>query len=184
MKKMKKKVVLSLVGITMIVLMISPVFGCDCGCTCPEKGKITGGGQGEVAGADMVPAGSFGFNVMWYSRDPRPKGHLNYVDHTLGIDRHIQIYEMRYLEVWELNPGNKPWPRLRGVFGGYATVDGEEGYWVDVYIKDVKEPGNNDDGFQITVYRSSASNLRDEEIYYMHSFPILTGNIQIHKPPK
>jgi hypothetical protein len=175
----------------MIVLMIAPVFA-ECGCEdpcqpppcpppcVPETGKITGGGQGDVAGADgMVPAGSFGFNVMWFSRDEYPKGELNYVDHIIGM--HVHIHDMEYLSVWEDNPGNKPWPMLMGEFGGPCTIEMDgvisEGY-CDVYIEDVKEPGKDDDAFLIWVSGSGGF------MYTGGSDPILVGNIQIHKPPK
>jgi hypothetical protein len=115
---------------------------------------------------------------MWFSRDPSPKGELDYVDHITGM--HVHIHELTYLEVWEDLPGNKPWPLMKARFGGFCTIDGEERgagapYYADVYVEDHGEPGT-DDRFYIrlsTGYEGGS-----------YTGPMLVGNIQIHKPPK
>ncbi|MHA2408296.1 MAG: post-COAP-1 domain-containing protein [Candidatus Ranarchaeia archaeon] len=167
-----KKVALSLAAATLIVLMISSVFACEP----PERGKITGGGHGDI-GSCGIPGGSFGFNVMWFSKDPAPKGELEYVDHTTGMNVHA--HEMWTLEVWEVLEGNKPWPRKRATFSGPCTVNGDDGYVFTVYAEDNGEPGKNDI-FHIVIDDAAGT-------YYVGgslSDPILCGNIQIHKPPK
>ncbi|MFX1495579.1 MAG: post-COAP-1 domain-containing protein [Promethearchaeota archaeon] len=164
----KNRISLSLIGLTLMVLMVSSVFACEP----PETGKITGGGHGKI-GENGIPGGSFGFNVMWFSKDPAPKGELEYVDHDTGMNVHAHSIE--YLEVWEELIGNKPWPLRKGIFGGPCTIDGESGFTFDVYIEDNGEPGKND-VFKITL---STGYIGGSDIE-----PILCGNIQIHKPPK
>jgi len=136
-------------------------------------GKVTGGGQCIVGDNEMIPSASFGFNAMWFSRDPSPKGELNYVDHITGM--HVHIHELTYLWVWEDLPGNKPWPLMKAVFGGPCTIDGEEGFFADVYVEDNGEPGTMDK-FQIT--------LSTGYVGGSDTVAMLVGNIQIHKPPK
>jgi len=135
-------------------------------------GKVTGGGQCIVGDDDEVPSASFGFNAMWFSRDPTPKGELNYIDHTTGM--HVHIHTLTYLQVWEDLPGNKPYPLMKATFGGPCTIDGIEGYFADVYVEDHGEPGTNDK-FQIT--------LSTGYVGGSDTVPMLVGNIQIHKPP-
>ena len=164
-----KKNALSLAGLILMVLVIQSVSACEP----PETGKITGGGHGKI-GENGIPGGSFGFNVMWFSKDPGPKGELEYVDHNTGMNVHA--HDIDYLEVWEELVGNKPWPLKKGIFGGPCTIDGEaNGYTFDVYIEDNREPGKND-VFQITLSTGYVGGSTVE--------PILCGNIQIHKPPK
>ena len=50
--------------------------------TTRATGKVTGGGQCITDDRSEIPAASFGFNAMWFSKDPAPKGELNYIDHT------------------------------------------------------------------------------------------------------
>ena len=138
------------------------------------SGKVTGGGHCKIRPIDRIPGGSFGFNVMWFSRDPGPKGELQYVDHFTGMTVHA--HDMDYLFVWEFLETNKPWPYRKARFGGPCTINGEEGgYTFEVYVEDNGEPGETD-VFQITL---STGYVGGSEIE-----PILGGNIQIHKPPK
>lgn len=140
----------------------------------PALGKVTGGGQCIVGDNVNIPSASFGFNAMWFSRDPSPKGELNYVDHITGM--HVHIHELTYLEVWEDLPGNKPWPLRKAIFEGPCTIDGEEdSFFAQVYVEDNGEPGKLDK-FQIT--------LSTGYVGGSDTVPMLVGNIQIHKPPK
>jgi len=164
-KMRRKKIALSLATLALIVLTIPAAFACDP----PETGKITGGGQGCV-GENGIPGGSFGFNVMWFSKDPGPKGELNYVDHTTGMNVHA--HDIWWLIVWEELVGNKPWPLRKGSFGGPCTIDGEDGYIFNVYIEDNGEPGKND---VFIIWLDNG---------YSAGCTVLSGNIQIHKPPK
>jgi len=140
---------------------------------CAWGGKVTGGGQCIVEDNERIPSASFGFNAMWFSRDPYPKGELNYVDHITGM--HVHIHDLTYLEVWEDLPGNKPWPLKKAIFGGPCTIDGEEGFFADVYVEDNGEPGTKDK-FQIT--------LSTGYVGGSDTAAMLVGNIQIHIPPK
>jgi hypothetical protein len=125
----------------------------------------------------MIPSASFGFNAMWFSRDPSPKGEINYVDHITG--QHVHVHELTYLQVWEDLPGNKPWPMKKAKFGG---LDVYSGHMVDVYVEDNGEPGKND---KFLIFLNGAY-LGGSGNYFGSSLtndPILAGNIQIHKPP-
>jgi len=136
----------------------------------PGTGKVTGGGQCIVGDNEMIPSASFGFNAMWFSRNPAPNGEINYVDHITG--KHVHVHELTYLEVWQDEPGNKPWPMMKAKFGG---LDVYSGLMVDVYVEDHGEPGKSDIFYIKLNGVYLGGNLAD---------PILAGNIQIHKPPK
>lgn len=136
----------------------------------PGTGKVTGGGQCIVGSNTQIPSASFGFNAMWFSRNPAPNGEINYIDHITG--QHVHVHILTYLVVWFDEPGNKPWPMMKAMFGGLDVYSGK---MVDVYVEDHGEPGKND-LFYIKlggVYLGGSL-----------SAPILAGNIQIHKPPK
>ena len=135
-------------------------------------GKVTGGGQCITGLSSEIPAASFGFNAMWFSRDPAPKGELNYIDHITGM--HVHIHAMTYLEVSVDEPGNKPMPLRIAIFGGPCRINGVEGFFADVYVEDHGEPGV-DDMFKIT--------LSTDYVGGSDAVTILAGNIQIHKPP-
>ena len=137
------------------------------------NGKVTGGGQCITEDSSEIPAASFGFNAMWFSKDPAPKGELNYIDHTTGM--HVHVHVLTYLEVYQDQPGNKPWPLRIAIFGGPCTINGVEGYFADVYVEDHGEPGDND-MFKLTLSNGYVGGSSTEYI--------LAGNIQIHKPPK
>lgn len=134
------------------------------------NGKVTGGGQ------IVIPEGkgSFGFNAMWFSRDPAPKGELEWVDHDTGMKVHVHLLD--YLEVWEELVGNKPWPLQKAFFSGPCTVDHQDGFRFEVYVEDNGEPGKQD-YFEISVYNNGG-------LYYHAGDDLLHGNVQIHKPPK
>ena len=136
-------------------------------------GKVTGGGQCITDDRSEIPAASFGFNAMWFSKDPTPKGELNYIDHSTGM--HVHIHILDYLEVWQPNPGNKPEALRYAIFGGPCRINGVGGYYADVWVEDDGEPGTADK-FQITL---STGYVGGSQIVNL-----LAGNIQIHKPPK
>jgi len=136
----------------------------------PGPGKVTGGGQCIVGNNTMIPSASFGFNAMWFSRNPTPNGEINYVDHITG--QHVHVHDLTYLEVWFPEPGNKPWPMMKAKFGGLDVYSGK---MVDVYVEDHGEPGKNDIFYIKLGGVYLGGSLSD---------PILAGNIQIHKPPK
>ena len=138
----------------------------DISVTTLAGGKVTGGGY-------VCMHASFGFNAMWFSSRAKLQGELNYVDHITGM--HVHIHELTYLSVWEDLPGNKPWPLMKAIFGGPCTIDGEEGFFADVYVEDNGEPGTMDK-FQIT--------LSTGYVGGSDTVAMLVGNIQIHKPPK
>jgi len=139
-----------------------------------EAGKVTGGGQCVVGDNDIIPSASFGFNAMWFLRNPTPNGEINYVDHIHG--QHVHVHELTYLEVWEPNPPeelpNQPEPKMKAKFGGFDVYSGQ---MVDVYVEDHGEPGKNDIFYIKLNGAYLGGSLGD---------PILAGNIQIHKPPK
>lgn len=144
----------------------------------PGTGKVTGGGQCIVGENIEIPSASFGFNAMWFSRNPIPNGELDYVDHTTG--QHVHVHDLTYLEVWDDAPGNKPWPMLKAKFGG---PDVYTGYDVDVYVEDAGEPGTSD---KFLIFLDGAY-LGGSGDYFGSTLVddfILAGNIQIHKPPK
>jgi hypothetical protein len=143
-----------------------------------QGGKVTGGGQCVVGQHKKIPSASFGFNAMWFEGKQILKGEINYVDHTTG--QHVHVHELTYLTVWEDNPGNKPWPKQKAIFGGYDVYTGK---MVDVYVEDNGEPGKNDK-FLIFV---DGNYLGGSGNYFGSTFTedtLLAGNIQTHKPPK
>ncbi len=146
----------------------------------PGGGKVTGGGQCVIEGVkDTIPAGSFGFNAMWFSRNELPNGEINYVDHVTGD--HVHVHQLQFLNVWEPEPGNKPQPQMKAWFWGYDVYTGLR---VDVYVEDHGEPGKND-RFLILLdgaYLGGSGNFFQD--ITTQDVPILAGNIQIHKPPK
>ena len=143
-----------------------------------ETGKVTGGGQCVVGDNDKIPSASFGFNAMWFSRNPAPNGEINYVDHITG--QHVHVHQLTYLVVWEDEPGNKPWPMQKAIFGG---IDVYSGHMVDVYVEDNGEPGKNDK-FLIFLNGEYLGGSGDYFGSVQTGNTILAGNIQIHKPPK
>ena len=154
-------------GVLIAAAFVLPVEG---------NGKVTGGGQ-IMVGEGKKDVGSFGFNAMWFSRDPGPKGELQYLNHKTGDLVHAHILD--YLIVWEPLEGNKPMPLNYAYFEGPCTVNHKDGYWFELYVEDDEEP-KNPDYFDIKVY---ANNDLDTPIIHDYN-PLLTGNIQIHKPPK
>jgi hypothetical protein len=169
-----KKIALSLTCCALIALLIPSVIPSVFAC-----GKVTGGGHGKVGEQVRTPAGSFGFNAMWGEKTGL-KGELEYVDHTTGDKVHA--HELAWLDVWEPNPPNKPYPRQFANFGGWCTINGEGGegvYSFVVQVEDNGEPGTSDKFF-IAVYSGWLGTL----LFTGGSLddPILVGNIQIHKP--
>jgi hypothetical protein len=148
----------------------------------PGMGKVTGGGQCIIGDNKEIPSGSFGFNAMWFSRDPTPKGEINYVDHITG--QHVHVHDLTYLVVWEPNPPeelpNQPYPMMKAKFGG---LDVYSKLKVDVYVEDHGEPGKNDK-FLIFLDGKYLGGSGDYFGSLLINDPILAGNIQIHKPPK
>ena len=153
---------LTVVLVTLMAgLLVPGVFAC----------KITGGGHGEVEGADGVPAGSFGFNVMYSdNKGGMVKGDLEFIDHVTGMNVHA--WDMEGINVWEDYPSNKPGPWLKGEFWGPCSIDGEEGHSFYVYVEDAGEPGVADKFYiELDTGYMGGSMVN----------PILVGNIQIHK---
>jgi len=135
-----------------------------------SRGKVTGGGQIKITQGK----GSFGFNAMWFSRDPDPKGELEWVDHDTGMKVHAHLLD--YLNVWDELVGNKPWPLKKAFFSGPCTVDHADGFNFEVYVEDNGEPGKKD-YFGLWVYNNG-------DLIYEAGDTLLHGNVQIHKPPK
>ena len=135
-------------------------------------GKVTGGGQIPIDDGKA----SFGLNAMWFSRDPAPKGELEYVDHVTGDKVHAHI--LNFLTVYTYNPGNKPWELRYAYFEGPCTFNHESGYYFKCLVEDDKEPGKLD-AFLLKVYeKGNPTPIIDVKDTLLH------GNIQIHKPPK
>jgi hypothetical protein len=136
-------------------------------------GKVTGGGQIEI------PRGkaSFGFNAMWFSRNAVPNGEIEFINHVTGDKVHA--HPLTYLIVYTPNEGNKPWPMLDAYFEGTCTVNHVEGYTFWVHVQDNAEP-KNPDSFEIKVFDGDGIIVLDVS----YGNILLTGNIQIHKPPK
>ena len=166
LKRMKK------IGISLAVLMlmvltvltVSPAIAC-------APGKITGGGHGETLLSSGVPAGSFGFNVMYSEGDPAPKGELEYIDHSTGMNVHG--HTMTDLVIWPISNGKKG--RWAGWFSGECTIDGVSGYTFRVDVEDNGEPGVND-VFWIRIYEGGVMIYQS----LSHTTTLLVGNIQIH----
>ena len=159
------RIALFSVAFALLLLTVTPAFGC-------QYGKVTGGGQCVVGDNQEIPSASFGFNAMWFTRDPTPKGELDYVDHLTGM--HVHIHDLVFLIVWEDLPGNKPWPLMKAAFNGPCTIDGVGGHYAWVYVEDNGEPGTKDK-FEIRLDTGYVGGSNSAEI--------LAGNIQIHKPP-
>ena len=139
-------------------------------------GKVTGGGQIQI-GDSRKEVGSFGFNAMWFSRNLVPNGEIEFVNHVTGDKVHA--HPLDFLIVYTPNEGNKPWPMLEAYFTGTCTVNHEDGFTFLVYIRDNAEP-KNPDYFSIEV-RDGSNNIVSQVSF---AGDLLTGNIQIHKPPK
>lgn len=165
---MRRSIFILALLLAVAAFSIAPVMApCMPKCT----GKVTGGGQILICGGKA----SFGFNAMKFSRDAAPKGELEYIDHVSGDKVHAHL--LTYLAVWEDNPGNKPWPRLKADFAGPCTLNHVEGYRFWVYVEDDGEP-SSPDFFRIKVWDS------EDNVVYQKLGDLLHGNIQIHKPPK
>ena len=138
-----------------------------------QFGKVTGGGLCIVGSNSQVHMASFGFNAMWFSRDPKPKGELNYVDQIAGL--HVNMHQINFLEVSIDLPGNKPYPMQHAYFYGPCTINGVGGHFAWVQVNDNGEPSKTDAFYIVldTGYLGGSITI-----------PILTGNIQIHNPPK
>ena len=162
-----KKTGLILACFAVMALLIPSVFACY------ECGKVTGGGHTRIGSRVETPAGSFGFNAMCTKNGL--KGELQYVDHTTGDKVHA--HELDFLEVWEENPPNKPYPMKYAYFGGPCTFNHEDGYTFRVLVEDNGEPGK-EDRFTIEV------KLGADVVLFGGSLddPMLVGNIQTHKP--
>lgn len=156
-----------LFAISVSILMITSVYGC---------GKVTGGGQIQIGDGKA----SFGFNAMEFTKDDGPKGELEYLDHTIGLKVHAHVIE--YLGVWEDNLGNKPWPERKARFFGPCTVNGVGVYTFEVIVHDDGEP-KSPDFFRIGVWAGTEVGVESNALYWSEGL-LLTGNIQIHKPPK
>lgn len=166
-----KKLSLILLALTAMSLVVSSVSACGC---VPNNGKVTGGGQIPLCGGKA----SFGFNAMEYSRDDGPKGELQYVDHVTGMQVHAHIIETLWVaEYWS---GNKPYPMRQARFTGPCTVNHTSGYSFIVWVADEGEPGKNDQ-FYIDIVGPGGFHY---EAPQGSEVELLSGNIQIHKPPK
>ncbi|MCJ7634563.1 hypothetical protein MUP77_19500 [Candidatus Bathyarchaeota archaeon] len=171
------KLALSLVGLTLMMILITPNA---IACIESTSGKVTGGGQIPLDPEQTtLPGGSFGFNVMYYpDKMDAPKGELEYIDHVTGMNVHA--HTMTGLEVF--GPPNKSIVPWTANFEGYCKVDGEEGYFFWVHVEDWGEPGKLDN-FHIIIWEvdSSGNVIWDTPIYGAEGWPILVGNIQVHK---
>ncbi|MFH0748721.1 MAG: post-COAP-1 domain-containing protein [Candidatus Bathyarchaeota archaeon] len=157
---------LAIVASLMALLMTQPVYACG-----GTPGKVTGGGQIPTWDSPVIPAGSFGFNIMFYPDKGMvvPKGELEFIDHTEGWNVHG--HDMTSLVVVGPPKGNLPWTAR---FEGECTVNGEEGFRFVVWVEDWGEPGKNDI-FQLEFFKGAF-------FYCTGPLPtLLAGNIQIHK---
>jgi len=166
-----KKLLVMLLILAMMSMTVTGVYAKGCG---PKNGKVTGGGQIAIPGGKA----SFGFNAMKFSRDDGPKGELQYIDHVSGIKVHA--HELEELYVAEYLEGNKPYPMRISRFEGPCTVNNEDGYWVIVWVVDQGEPGKMDQ-FYIDVTGPGDYHYENPQGV---DVTIISGNIQIHKPPK
>jgi hypothetical protein len=114
---------------------------------------------------------------MWFSRDPVPKGELEYVDHVDGDKVHA--HDLDFLTVYTYNAGNKPWEKRFAYFEGPCTFNHVSGYYLECLVEDDREPGR-DDAFSLFVYEIADPT----NIVVDVGDTLLHGNIQIHKPPK
>lgn len=166
------KLALSLVGLALMIVLITPIAVAFLEST---PGKVTGGGQIPLDPEQTtLPGGSFGFNVRYYpNKMDAPKGELEYVDHNTGMKAHA--HNMTGLEVF--GPPDKnvvPWTAN---FEGWCKVNGTEGYFIWVHVEDWGEPGTND-VFHIIIWQGNSGGPK---IYEAEGWPILVGNIQVHK---
>ena len=125
-----------------------------------------GEGQPEQKGKDFVTGGgwirtceskaNFGFVAGYKPGKDYISGNFNYVDH--GLKMHVKS------ESIETYDGEDNWRE----FSGPATIDGDGGYWFDVYVEDNGEPGRGD-FFSLTLSTG----------YHAEGY-LGGGNIQIH----
>ncbi len=166
------RIVLISVVLALLALPIPFALAPCTPCPCPCPGKVTGGGQiGLCCGGKA----SFGFNIVCEEGDPVPKGELQYVDHTMGMfdsaPMQVHAHDMLTLSVWDKETDSK-----KAHFTGECTIDHESGYTFEVCVQDNGEPGK-DDVFVIKLFDG------DTLIYEAGGWPILHGNIQVHKKP-
>lgn len=155
-----KRIVLSIAGLALMVLMISQASACI-------EGKVTGGGHGKLPYPEStgIPGGSFGFNVMYAEGMTAPKGELQYVDHATGM----YVHGHTMTDMWVSADHTKAW------FTGECTIDHVSGFTFRVDVEDNGEPGS-DDHFKIRLYDGMG-------MIYMAGNTLLCGNIQIHFKP-
>jgi hypothetical protein len=117
--------------------------------------KVTAGGF--ITGTPSAARGNFGLNV----RDTAaPSGHLNYVDHGIGI--HVSSTAITTYTI--VNATTR-------TFTGTCTIDGVAGFTFTCTVVDVGEPGTSD-----TFSLSLSSG-------YAASGTLVGGNVQVHPVP-
>lgn len=167
-----KKLSILLLTLAVTSILITGVYAKSC--QPQSNGKVTGGGQIPITDGKA----SFGFNAMKFSKDEKPKGELQYIDHVTGMKVHA--HEIETVWVWDELLGNKPHPMAQARFTGPCTVNHVSGYTFVVWTLDNGEPGKTDQ-FYITINGPDG-------FYYTNPLvddvTLLHGNIQIHKPPK
>ncbi len=145
-----------LVGISICALLLPALF-VPLALADPAHCKVTGGGW-------FIPTGgtekaTFGFNAMGYTPDQTPyppevKGQLEFIDRNApeikvhgDVNLWVNVYPDPYLK-----------DQLAS-FAGSCKVNGEDGFYFLVNVRDAGEPGTSDT-FHIRVYTDlSMSNL-------------------------
>lgn len=152
---------------------------------CPQGcGKVTGGGQIEVASSGSprrAKYANYGFNVQVKqqqsgSPQPQPKGQLEYLDHSTGANYHS--IAMKTLTVSD--------DHEKADFTGTIKKKGDPlTRYFKVHVEDHGEPGRHRDMFQITIYADI--DMLTTPLYeagFTAGNPtglVDKGNIQIHR---
>lgn len=104
---------------------------------CPDF--VTGGGWFEPPNSNLPGRVNFGFNAGPRSFNNLDlKGHLNFIDHSGGLVRHVQGINVTSYVPWGADPANCR------VFEGDAVVNGMPGSRYRATVCDYDEPGRFD----------------------------------------
>ncbi|MEA2074816.1 MAG: post-COAP-1 domain-containing protein [Euryarchaeota archaeon] len=124
--------------------------------TAGEKALMTAGGCWILSPEDPAVKATFGF-VVQQKEGEDPSGELEFQDHAIDLNLHSESIDTLTIS------------GTTSTFSGTATVNGESGYWFEVYVED---NGKSGDVFQITI--------TGPEVDYYAGGELAGGNIVIH----
>ncbi|NMX21641.1 hypothetical protein C5S30_04245 [ANME-1 cluster archaeon GoMg4] len=121
-----------------------------------EKALMTAGGCWILSPEDPAVKATFGF-VVQQKEGEDPSGELEFQDHAIDLNLHSESIDTLTIS------------GTTSTFSGTATVNGESGYWFEVYVED---NGKSGDVFQITI--------TGPDVDYYAGGELAGGNIVLH----